>query len=80
MWNKPYADEAETKVPHTGRDKSFVYDLTIEPGTVRVRVASVPRSTEVQPGFVRFDTFHTTPTYHPTTYTTTLYYIPLHTY
>ena len=43
---------------HTGRDKSFVYDLTIEPGTVRVRVASVPRSTEVQPGFVRFDTFH----------------------
>jgi hypothetical protein len=45
-------------VQHTGRDKSFVYDLTIEPGTVRVRVASVPRSTEVQPGFVRFDTFH----------------------
>ena len=45
---------------HTGRDKSFVYDLTIEPGTVRVRVASVPRSTEVQPGFVRFDTFHST--------------------
>ena len=50
---------------HTGRDKSFVYDLTIEPGTVRVRVASVPRSTEVQPGFVRFDTF-----YHPPTTTT----------
>lgn len=47
---------------HTGRDKSFVYDLTIEPGTVRVRVASVPRSTEVQPGFVRFDTFHHLPT------------------
>ncbi len=52
------ADEAETKVQHTGRDKSFVYDLTIEPGTVRVRVASVPRSAEVQPGFVRFDTFN----------------------
>ena len=57
------ADEAETKVQHTGRDKSFVYDLTIEPGTVRVRVASVPRSTEVQPGFVRFDTFHTPTTF-----------------
>ena len=49
---------------HTGRDKSFVYDLTIEPGTVRVRVASVPRSTEVQPGFVRFDTFHPPTTQH----------------
>ena len=61
---------------HTGRDKSFVYDLTIEPGTVRVRVASVPRSTEVQPGFVRFDTFHYF--YIPFHLPTTIYYL-LHT-
>ena len=41
---------------NSGRDKSFVYDLNKEPGTVRVRVAFVPRSAEVQPGFSRFDT------------------------
>jgi hypothetical protein len=70
-------------VQHTGRDKSFVYDLTIEPGTVRVRVASVPRSTEVQPGFVRFDTFHPPPTFLSllsnstySTYSTSSYSIP----
>ena len=32
-------------------DKSFVDDLIKEQGTVRVRVASVPRSTEVPPLF-----------------------------
>ena len=37
-----------------GRDKSFVYDLTKELGIVRVRVAFVPRSAEIQPTFWRF--------------------------
>ena len=32
-----------------GKDKSFVYDLNKERGTVSVRVASVPRSAEVKP-------------------------------
>lgn len=59
-----------------GRVQSFVYDLNPERGIVRVRVASVPRSTEVQPGFVRFDTFHYTPQL-PHTYT---YYIAYYTY
>ena len=45
-----------TTSSNSGRDKSFVYDLNKEPGTVRVRVAFVPRSAEVQPGFSRFDT------------------------
>ena len=37
-----------------GRDKSFVYDLNIKPGIVRVRVAFVSRSAEIQPVFWRF--------------------------
>ena len=37
-----------------GRDKSFVDDLNREQGIVRMRVAFVPRSTEIQPLFWRF--------------------------
>ena len=40
-----------------GRDKSFVDDLIMERGIVRVRVASVPRFTEIQPLFLRFAIF-----------------------
>ena len=40
-----------------GRDKSFVYDLNKEQGIVRMRVAFVPRSAEIQPLFWRFVTF-----------------------
>ena len=40
-----------------GRDKSFVDDLNKERGIVRMRVAFVPRSTEIQPLFWRFVTF-----------------------
>jgi hypothetical protein len=57
---------------NSGRDKSFVYDLNKEPGTVRVRVAFVPRSAEVQPGFSRFDTL-TPHTRQTITYTRTAY-------
>ena len=41
-----------------GRDKSFVDDLIMELGIVRVRVASVPRFTEIQPTFWRFAFFY----------------------
>ena len=34
-----------------GRDKSFVDDLNMEQGIVRMRVAFVPRSTEIKPLF-----------------------------
>ena len=34
-----------------GRDKSFVDDLNREQGIVRMRVAFVPRSTEIKPLF-----------------------------
>jgi hypothetical protein len=37
-----------------GRDKSFVDDLNKERGIVRMRVAFVPRSAEIQPLFWRF--------------------------
>ena len=37
-----------------GKDKSFVDDLNREQGIVRMRVAFVPRSTEIQPSFCRF--------------------------
>src|SRR5689334_13926907 len=37
-----------------GRDKSFVDDLNKERGIVRMRVAPVPRSAEIQPLFWRF--------------------------
>ena len=37
-----------------GRDKSFVDDLNKERGIVRMRVAFVPRSAEIQPTFWRF--------------------------
>ena len=37
-----------------GRDKSFVDDLNKELGIVRMRVALVPRSAEIQPTFWRF--------------------------
>lgn len=37
-----------------GRDKSFVDDLNKELGIVRMRVAFVPRSAEIQPTFWRF--------------------------
>lgn len=40
-----------------GRDKSFVDDLNKERGIVRMRVAFVPRSAEIQPLFWRFVTF-----------------------
>jgi hypothetical protein len=39
-----------------GRDKSFVDDLNKERGIVRMRVAFVPRSAEIQPLFWRFVT------------------------
>jgi hypothetical protein len=39
------------------KDKSFVYDLNRERGTVSMRVAFVPRSAEVKPLFYRFVTF-----------------------
>ena len=39
---------------NAGRDKSFVDDLDMGPGTVRMRVAFVLRSTEVQPAVLRF--------------------------
>ena len=45
-----------------GRDKSFVDDLNKERGIVRMRVAFVPRSAEIQPLFWRFViTFTPTP-------------------
>lgn len=37
-----------------GKDKSFVDDLNMERGIVRVRVAFVPRSAEIKPLFWRF--------------------------
>ena len=37
-----------------GKDKSFVDDLNKERGIVSLRVALVPRSTEIQPSFCRF--------------------------
>ena len=40
-----------------GRDKSFVDDLNKERGIVRLRVAFVPRSAEIQPSFCRFVAF-----------------------
>jgi hypothetical protein len=40
-----------------GRDKSFVDDLNKERGIVRMRVAFVPRSAEIQPSIWRFVTF-----------------------
>ena len=72
--SKGEADEAEPN-SNSGRDKSFVYDLNKEPGTVRVRVAFVPRSAEVQPGFSRFDTLIT-----PTTTTNCIAHTHTHTH
>jgi hypothetical protein len=46
-------DEAEPS-SNIGRDKSFVDDLNKELGIVRMRVAFVPRSAEIQPTFWRF--------------------------
>ena len=56
---RPKAAEARCWIISSNieRDKSFVYDLNIERGTVRVRVAFVPRSAEVKPLFLRFVTF-----------------------
>ena len=34
-----------------GKDRSFVYDLNIERGIVRMRVVFVPRSVEIKPLF-----------------------------
>ncbi len=51
---------AQTKLDtssNIGRDKSFVDDLNKELGIVRMRVALVPRSAEIQPTFWRFVTF-----------------------
>ena len=51
---------AQTKLDtssNIGRDKSFVDDLNKELGIVRMRVAFVPRSAEIQPTFWRFVTF-----------------------
>ena len=50
---------AQTKLDtssNIGRDKSFVDDLNKELGIVRMRVAFVPRSAEIQPTFWRFVT------------------------
>ena len=55
---------AQTKLKtssNIGRDKSFVDDLNKERGIVRMRVAFVPRSAEIQPLFWRFVTFTPTP-------------------
>ena len=56
---------AQTKLDtssNIGRDKSFVDDLNKELGIVRMRVAFVPRSAEIQPTFWRFViTFTPTP-------------------
>lgn len=41
-------------ISNIGKDKSFVYDLNKERGIVRMRVAFVPRSTEIKPLFWRF--------------------------
>jgi hypothetical protein len=58
-------------VPNTsskiGCGKSFVDDLTMERGIVRVRVALVPRSAEIQPAFLRFAQ-HQPPNQHTTTH------------
>lgn len=51
---------AQTKLKtssNIGRDKSFVDDLNKERGIVRMRVAFVPRSAEIQPSIWRFVTF-----------------------
>ena len=51
---------AQTKLDtssNIGRDKSFVDDLNKERGIVRMRVAFVPRSAEIQPSIWRFVTF-----------------------
>jgi hypothetical protein len=45
-----------TTSSNIGQDKSFVYDLNIERGIVRKRVALVPRSAEIKPRFDRFVT------------------------
>ena len=42
---------ANIAISKMGGDKSFVDDLIMERGIVRVRVASVPRFTEIQPLF-----------------------------
>ncbi len=41
-------------ISNIGKDKSFVYDLNKERGIVSMRVAFVPRSTEIKPLFWRF--------------------------
>jgi hypothetical protein len=41
-----------------GRDKSFVDDLNKERGIVRVRVAFVPRSAEIQPFVLEICYYH----------------------
>ena len=51
--------QSQTKLDtssNIGRDKSFVDDLNKELGIVRMRVAFVPRSAEIQPTFWRFVT------------------------
>ncbi len=53
--NLPFKEETMLNTSgNIGRDKSFVDDLIMERGIVRVRVASVPRFTEIQPCFLRF--------------------------
>jgi hypothetical protein len=46
-----------------GKDKSFVYDLNKERGTVSVRVASVPRSAEVKPFVLEICIIHFPPSF-----------------
>ena len=45
------ASRRGTTSSNMGEDKSFVYDLNIERGIVRKRVALVPRSAEIKPWF-----------------------------
>ena len=59
---------------HIGRDKSFVDDLNKERGIVRMRVAFVPRSAEIQPLFWRFVNTQSQEKTTTTTYTLTLLY------
>lgn len=54
MYYKKYVRRCWITSSNIGRDKSFVDDLNKEQGIVRMRVAFVPRSAEIQPSFWRF--------------------------
>ena len=46
-WVKLFNHPKQQIISNRRRVQSFVYDLNLEQGTVSMRVASVPRSTEV---------------------------------